>query len=192
MWNYPLARHSLDRDYLISTASLNINGSPIEIVNTAEHVGVIRSPEGNLPHLLNRFSSHNKAIHSVLHAGLARDHRGNPAASLRVEKLYGVPVLLSGTASLVLKEAEYNSIDRHYKSVLQGLLKLHDKTPDAVVFFLAGSLPASALLHIRQLTLFGMICRLPQNILHRIARYVLVPSSNRSRSWFSHIRTLCN
>ena len=122
---------------------------------------------GNLPHLLNRFSSHNKAIHSVLHAGLARGHRGNPAASLRVEKLYGVPVLLSGTASLVLKQSEYNALDRHFKSVLQNLLKLHDETPDSVVYFLAGSLPASAPLHIRQ---FGMICRPPQSILHRIAR----------------------
>ena len=37
-----------------------------------------------------------------------------------------------------------------------------------------------------------MICRLPQSILHRIARYVLVTSSSKSRSWFSHIRTLCS
>ena len=78
---------SLDNEYLMAAASLQINGTPIELVDTTEHVGVLRSIEGNLPHLLQRFSSHNRALHSVLHAGLARGHRGNPAASIRVEKL---------------------------------------------------------------------------------------------------------
>ena len=61
--------------------------------------------------------------------GLSRGRRGNPAASLRVEKMYGVPVLLSGTASLVLKQVEYDSIDMHYKNKIQNLQKLYDKTP---------------------------------------------------------------
>ena len=109
---------TLDRDYLTAAASLQINGTPIKLVNVTEHVGVLRSTDGNLPHLLQRFTSHTRAIYSVLHAGLARNHRGNPAASLRVEQLYGVPVLLSGTASLVLMQAEYKLIDSRYKKKL--------------------------------------------------------------------------
>ena len=181
---------SLDKNYLRAATSLQIDGTAIELVDTTEHVGVLRSTDGNLPHLLQRFSSHTKALHSVLHAGLARGHRGNPAASIRVEKLYGVPVLLSGTASLVLKQTEYNALDHHYKVKLQNLQRLHEKTPNSVVWFLAGSLPASALLHLKQLTLFGMISRLPQNILPRIAKYVLTTSSDSSKSWFFHIRAL--
>ena len=57
------------------------------------------------------------------------DHRGNPAASLRVKQLYGLPVLLSGTAALVLKKTEESHIDMHYKNKLQSLMKLHQKTP---------------------------------------------------------------
>ena len=166
------------------------DGTPIKLVDDTEHVGVIRSTDGNLPHILQRFTSHNRALHSVLHVGIARGHRGNPAASIRVEKMYGVPVLLSGTASLVLKQAEYDSIDTHYKKKLQCLMKLHDKTPDAVVYFLSGSLPASATLHIKQLTLFSMITRLPHNILHIIAKYILTTSNDSSKSWFFHIRSL--
>ena len=94
----------MDRGYLVSASSLQIDGSPIKLVDEAEHVGVICSTGGNLPHLLQRFSSHKCALHSVLHAGLSRGHRGNPAASIRVERMYGVLVLLSGTASLVLKQ----------------------------------------------------------------------------------------
>ena len=69
-------------------------------------------------------------------------------------------------------------------------MKLHERTPDAVVYFLSGSLPASATLHIKQLTLFSMITRLPHNILHKIAKYILTTSSDSSKSWFFHIRSL--
>ena len=42
----------------------------------------------------------------MLPAGLARRHSGNPAAALRVELLYALPVLLSGLAALVLGKPE--------------------------------------------------------------------------------------
>ena len=155
------------------------------------YVGVLWSIGGNLPHLLQRFTSHSRAICSVLHAGLARGHRGNPAASLRVEQLYGIPVLLSCTASLLLKQTEFKQLDAHFKKKLIGPMKLYDLTSDSVVYFLAGSLPASALLHIRQLGLFCMISRVPNNILHRIAKHVLITVRDNSKSWFIHIKSLC-
>ena len=68
---------------------------------------------------------------------------------------------------------------------------MHDRTPDCVVFFLAGSLPATALLHKRMLSLFYMIARLPENILHRIGKYVLTTFRPSSKSWFVKIRALC-
>ena len=69
-------------------------------------------------------------------------------------------------------------------------MKLYDLTSDSVVYFLAGSLPASALLHIRQLGLFCMISRVPNNILHRIAKHVLITVRDNSKSWFIHIKSL--
>ena len=63
--------------------------------------------------------------------------------------------------------------------------------PDPVVFFLAGRLPGEALLDLKQLTLFGMICRLPGNILNRIAHQLLTYSSQSNKNWFANIRTLC-
>ena len=64
-------------------------------------------------------------------------------------------------------------------------------TPQCVTLFLSGSLPGSALLHHRQLSIFGMICRLPENILHKLARHALTTLKPSSRSWFSRIRNLC-
>ena len=61
-------------------------------------MGVLRSSTGNLPHIVNRVAMHKNALHALLPAGLARKHRGNPAASLKLSQLYGAPVMLSGLA----------------------------------------------------------------------------------------------
>ena len=158
----------------------------------AEHVGVLRSVEGgNMPHVLARLSAHIRAVRSIAPAGVARAHNGNPAASLRLERLYGCPVLLSGLASLALTSAEVAVVHQHYKVNLERLLKLHRNTPECVVMFLAGSLPATALLHLRNLSLLGMIARLgPSNILHQHGLHILL-SSRREKSWFTSVRLVC-
>ena len=163
----------------------------IELVNTAEHVGVLRSTEGNLPTIFARISAHKKAIGSVLHTGMSRSHRGNPRASLRIEQLYGVPVLLSGLGAMILSKQEELLVEQHHKEVLQSLQKLHPRTPRAVVFFLAGSLPGTALLHLKQLGLFGMICRLPHSILHKHALNLFCSRTISPNSWFYQIREYC-
>ena len=128
---------------------------------------------------------------AVLSAGLARNHRGNPAASLKMEKLYGMPVLFSGTGSLVLNNAEINLVDQHYKQTLSNLLKLHPGSPNSFVYFMAGSLPGKAILHQRQLSLFSMICHLPDDPLNARARHVLTSGLPSAKSWFTHVRDLC-
>ena len=65
--------------------------------------------------------------------------------------------------------------------------------PTCVFMFLAGSLLASAILHLRMLGLLAMIARLgPENILHKHARHTLLSASSTSssRSWFIAIRLL--
>ena len=46
-------------------------------------------------------------------------------------------------------------------------------------------------LHLKQLSLFGMITRLPGSILHKHAVYVLVSLKSSCKSWFYQIRELC-
>ena len=70
-------------------------------------------------------------------------------------------------------------------------MKLHDRTPDCAVYFLAGSLPAAPLLHLRQLSLFGMICSLDQNLLKTFALNTLAQAKPSTRSWFQQIREIC-
>ena len=170
---------------------IRINDKPVPFCGEAEHVGILRSTEGNGPAILSRLASHRKALASILHTGLAKGHRGNPMSSIRIHQLYAVPVLFSGIPSLVLSANEINTIDRYFCETLRKLLRLMNGTPRCVTYFLAGSLPGSAILHMRQLSLFGMICRLRDNILHKHAMNYFSSISYFKGSWFEQIRNWC-
>ena len=178
-------------DYAKIVNPINIDDSPVEFADSAEHVGIIRSESGNLPNLFNRILAHKRALGATLTAGLAQAHRANPIAGLKVQQMYGTPVLLSGLGALVLNSAEIQILNQHCKVTIEGIQKLLPRTPPPVVFFLGGSLPGKALLHLRQLNLFGMICRRVDNVLHQIAESKLIAAKTSSKSWFLQVRELC-
>ena len=186
-------------DYLQSVSSISMGGLKIPFSLQADHVGVARcSANGAMGALLARLSAHTRALHAVLPAGLARGHLGNPAASLKVEEMYGLPVLLSGLASMVLGIPELDALDHHYKVTLERLLRLYPRTPAPFVYLLSGRLPARAVLHLRQLTLLGMIARMgSESILYRLCSYSLnnpppIPHSSSSTLWFVQVQQLCS
>ena len=167
---------------------LKIAGEKINFVEEAEHVGVLRSIHGNTPNIVQRISSFKKALGILVSCGLAQGRRSNPTVSLRILSTYCTPVLLSGLASLVLSSSEVASIDQQFKLTLQNIQKLKTSSPSALVHFMAGSLPLTAILHIRQISLLGMISRLQQDPLHTLAHQALLTSS--SLSWFTSVRDL--
>ena len=177
----------------LASTIITVNGDVISPSPEASHVGVIRSVEGNEANILSRLSAHRRAMYGLMSAGLARSHRACPASTLRVEAIFGVPVLLSGLASLVMTAKEENMIAQHYKVHLERLLKLHQATPAPVIFVLAGCLPLQAQLHLKMFSIFGQVCRLNagDNILAVMAGNIFSSStSNNSKSWFWRIRQL--
>ena len=177
--------------YAMVTNPIKLNDKDIRFSETAEHVGILRSVSGNDATILARITEHKKALGAVLHTGMARGHRGNPAASLGIEQLYGLPVLLSGLAPLFLLKAEEGVIEQHHKETVSNLQRLLPGTPSPVVFFLAGTLPGSGHLHIRQLSIFGMISRLTGNFLQRYVLYIFQSEIVPPKSWFHQISNLC-
>ena len=180
-----------DQSYTDLVNPIIVNEKQINFSSEAEHVGLLRSTYGNGPTISARFSAHRKALAGLLHTGLARGHRANPTQTIKIEKLYALPVLLSGLGSLILSIKEVDMIERHFRETLRCLLRLHERTPKCVVYFLAGCLPGSALIHLRQLSLFNMIIRLPNNILHHHATNLFSARTISPRSWFAQIRDLC-
>ena len=143
-----------------------------------------------MPHILERISAHRRALASVLPVGAALHHKANPKATLQLERLYGGPVLLSGMPALVLSTRELGVVHRHQRLTLCRLQKLPHTTPDCVLFFLAGSLPISAVIHLRQLGLLGMLARLGEDsILHKLGKQILL-SNGKGKSWFHNVRSV--
>ena len=64
----PHQQHLVNYQKIISP--IEINDTPINFVNTAVHVGIVRSTDGNLSHILDRIGSHRKALFSLLPAAL--------------------------------------------------------------------------------------------------------------------------
>ena len=190
-----LAYHKADMkdtvDYWQNANPIKVNGNPISFTCAAEHVGVVRSISGNLPAIQARISAHKKALGAVLHAGIGRNHRANPTASIRIQQIYGNSVLFSGIASLVLNKHECNIVAQHHKETLSNLQRLLQLTPRSVIYFLAGTLPGEAIVHMRQLSIFSMILRLPGNILHSHAMNIFNFVTTSPKSWFHQIRDIC-
>ena len=173
--------------YWQDVSPLIMNDSPLPLSTEAEHVGVLRSSSGNLPSITSRIAGHTKCLYSVISCGMARHHRGNPAASLRVEASYSAPKLFSGLATLCLSPSELEILSLHHRTTLQRLQRLHPCTPAPAVHLLSGSLPAPALLHKHQFTLLHMVAMLgPNNTLYQHAAYMLHHSV--PNSWFSSLR----
>ena len=118
-----------NKDYYNRTIeNIQINSEQIEFAKEAAHVGIDRSTISTMPHLLGRFTAHRRAVNACLLAGLARGHRGNPAAALHLETRYGAPVLFSGVSSLVLTPTEVTALSIHHKEFIQSLVKLYRRT----------------------------------------------------------------
>ena len=92
---------------------------------------------------------------------------------------------------MIALDAQSALVAQHYKDTLQNIQKLHKKTPRSVVFFLAGCLPALAILHMRQLSIFGMVTKLRENPLNLHARNILTSWKSSSKSWVFQIRDIC-
>ena len=185
----------LTAEHSMNISPVNMDGNKLKFVTNsmqgAEHVGIVRSANGNLPHILSRFTAHQNSMAAVMHTGMGRHHRGNPAASLRIQHVYGTPVLLSGVGSLVLSKEEIKMIDNHLNSTLQNMMRLHVRTPHCVTAFLAGCLPGTALVHLRILSNFGMVTRNPDSILYKLGLEIFSHNKPSSKSWFSKVRGIC-
>ena len=169
-----------------------LNDREIPYCEETTHLGVLRcASASNMPHILNRMSAHRKVLFSLLPAGIARRHGANPSAGLKIERMYALPVLLSGLPSLVLLKSELDIVYRHHKDTIKRIMKLPEDTSDCAVFFIAGSLPSTAILHLRILSLFSMICKLPGNILQSVGFSALTVAKPSARSWFQEVRNLC-
>ena len=166
-------------------ASFEVAGTTIKPTTQATHLGIVRTNSlSNMPAVMARISAHSRALYAVMGVGLAKNHWGNPSASIRVKNLYYSPVLFSGLAALLMSKDEILTLAVYNRKILRQLQKLPKGTPIPAPHYMSGSLPAEALLHQRQFCLFIMVAHLPQgNPLKQIALQNLTQPPKFS--WFT-------
>ena len=120
---------------------IEINGQRVEPSSSALYVGVVRSNEGNGPHISSRISAHRRSVFGLLNIGLGRKHYSNPAVSVKIDQIFSSQILLSGLSCLSLTCMEEKMLDQYFKVYLERLFRLHQSSPSSFVFLLAGRLP---------------------------------------------------
>ena len=80
---------------------IRVNEKQISLSDRAEDEGIIRSEQGNIPNLMKILSAHKKSLAANLFVGTAQNQGGNLAAIIKLEKIFSLPVILSGLAPLV-------------------------------------------------------------------------------------------
>jgi hypothetical protein len=73
----------------------------------------------------------------LITSGVPRKSNANPWVGLRLEMLYGTPVLMFWLSSLVLCTSKMSIIDKCHKDTYQNIQKLLPKTSQCVFTFLA-------------------------------------------------------
>ena len=150
----------------------------------AKHLGIARTyDESNSSAIMDIMAAQNKALYSVLSVDHAKDHKANPAASLKVLDIYSTPIILNGITSLYLSNNDIELLVVHNIRNLQRLIRLHTQAPAPVLHLLPGLLPIKAQIHICHFTTLLMIDNLgPLNLLYQIASNLL---KQGSEPWFT-------
>ena len=112
---------------------------------------IIRSFSSNSVTVLVRFTAHKDALRAIIDAGVSCGHTGNKAACHHVVQVYGIPCLLSDLGYLFPQNPSYLLSVKTTK-IKSAISK--DFSP----VLLSESLSGEALLHLRKLTIFRMIC----------------------------------
>ena len=94
---------------------------------------------------------HNSLVDLGLH-----NITSKPVVTNKLKSIYQLSYVLHRFKLMVLSKQDLEALDHHHKVKLEGVLRLYPCTPLPVVYFLAGSLPASAVLHLRQLQRLGL------------------------------------
>ncbi|KAK3097462.1 hypothetical protein FSP39_009833 [Pinctada imbricata] len=174
------------------TYAWKIGDTPMPIVDNAVHVGVKRTskptPTGAIE---ENISKARKTMYSLMSSGLHGNNGLDPGSCIHLLKVYVIPVLLYGLEIQLPTENECKALDNMLKRTLKQILSLPTNTADPAPYILSGILPPEGSIHIRALTFFGNICRLPHDSLEkRIATRQLAIKGALSNSWFVQIQRI--
>lgn len=171
--------------------SVFMNGERMPVVNEAMHMGILRSADSQESTVKNNMDKARRTIYCLMGAGLHGGNGLDPDTSIHILQIYVLPILVYGLEVVLPRKTLMEQIDRLHKKFLKQILSLPNTTADPAIYVLSGTIPIEGVVHKRALTLFGGICRLPENSIEKqLARRQLSVKGYKSHSWYICIREI--
>ena len=182
----------IDMEFYKDTASWNVNGELIQVVDDNDHLGLIVSglneEQKNVDANIIKCRS---SLFALLGQAYSYKCLLSPLVQIRVWRTFNLPVLLSGLPALPIRSNALKSLAIFHKKILRGILKLSQSSPTIALYFLLGELPVEGRLHIHTLGLFHNLWCNKNTTVFSAVRYILKMCNSSSLTWSNHINNLC-
>ena len=126
---------------------------------------------------------------SLMGVGFHGTNGQNPKTNMHLYRNYVIPRFFYELEVVTLSAVQMSRLTQFHLSVIRSLQSFPSYTATPAVYLLAGILPIEGLLHLRMLSLLGMIFRSENHTLINISLRQSTKPSN-SKSWFAKIATL--
>jgi hypothetical protein len=166
-----------------------IGPSPVPVEEKFTHLGVVWKSGCKSPDIGENIIKARRTAYSLINVGLHGNNGLGPATCMKIIQTYITPRLLHTLEASILGSNDIQLIESFYKKMLRQIQNLPTNTASQAIYLMLGTTPIEAQYHIRALTFYGSICRLPKNhAIYRLARRQL--SVKNKYSWFTFIATL--
>ena len=171
------------------TTAWHLGEATVSVEDRFTHLGLVWSQNARTPDIQENISRARRTAFALISIGMHGKDGLGPATSFKIVQTYVVPRLLHGIQAAVLSQSEIQKLETFYRKILRQLQNLPENTASSAIYMLIGALPIEATYHIRCLTLYGSICRLPKN--HQLYRLALRQTSIGNKlSWFKMIEAI--
>ena len=121
-------------------------------------------------------------------AGLHGENGLDPETCIHLLRTYVIPILTYGLEIYIPSVKDLRPMELFLKKVLKQILSIPTTTADPASFILSGMVPVEAIVHLRVLSLFGIIALLDDSSVEkRLAYRQLTIHGQSGGSWFSHL-----
>ena len=164
----------------------HLGGTSISREESFIHLGINWTSGSNNIDVEHLIKSARRTAYSMMRIGLHGVDGLGPRVSFKIVNLYILPKLLHGLDAIVLGKKDLEKLESFYRRTLRQLQGFPENSAKEVIYLLFGSATLEALYHIKVMTLFGMICRLPpMHQLHQLCRRQLALRDTHKNSWIT-------
>ena len=137
---------------------LKLGDNTLHFKTETPHLGLTRSSsDENIINIEERMALARRTLYSLIKTGVHGTNGLNPRTSCKIYQVYVIPRLLYGLETLNLKKKDMATLSSFHIGTLKRLQSLPIRTANSAVYLLLGTLPISAELHKKQLSLLHQI-----------------------------------